>query len=307
MDDNSHSTEFLIDEDIQEIFYNMILETVMRADELHIAIDFDNPIFIKQIIKSILHNIVPNIYRIKSTSGILITSKNVSDEYKHMFKLIEDMHEQLISRSISGSTEQNKFYGKIIEEISKRDTFNPMIKKVKVFYDEMNKSQDVSIAITVDMIRDTFYNMMVENTILSGYFTKDDLISREPYIFIGLTAYTIFDLLMLSRDCAGIKLLNNLIVTDATCPIELKDLCGIILKLKAIIYTRSLSHEQIQYIKVKILQNADLPDYHDISAKQIDEIIDIIPIITDISIDISRNDHFKAIIDEVIKFCIEAM
>lgn len=299
MEDYVHSIK-----DVQQLFYNMLLEETLEAKKAGIKIDFDNPEFIKFIIKKVLYIIFINYDNIKSYDGIAYRADNVPREYKEIFNMLEHMHMTQKNYHIDDRTQfLNECFNKIMTEIQKFYTFEPMIKKMKIFYDDMHKEH----VPTVEMIRETFYNMMVENTILSGYFPKDDLISREPYIFFGLTAHTILDTVIRSKGYPGIKLLDDSIVTDTLCPGEFKELCGVIFKIKALIDTRIITQNQLQYIKNKILQNDDIPEYTDITPEQINEIKDIISIFIDISIDITRNIHFKNIIDDVLKFCINAM
>ena len=326
------SIQKLTEEDIQEVFYNILCDIILTEnDNPDIKIDLNNSECIKYLLKKVLHVVFIQINNLVTSKGIKITVDNVPGAYKDFFRSLEMLPIHIKNNHDCEHIPEpepyigyvpkkiEEYYDKLIKKIQQRQTFVPMINKTKIFINECTiKSEilpqshsDLVEIISSDAIRESFYNIMVDVTITSGKISKDDLIDQESYIFIGLPAYTLLYIAIDSQYYDGIKLLNGQILVPNNCPEEFKSLFGIMIKIKSIIKNISLS--QITYIQNKLLHKSDLQDLqylqtvNDISAYQIEIANQIVSMITDISIEISRIDNFKHIINDVIRFCIDAM
>lgn len=293
------------DTDIHEIFYNLLLDVALTENHW---INLNNPEHIRYLIKKVLQSACNNLERLTTAKGTKITAKNIPTTYINLFQGLNNLRE--LSGHGFNPEYVERYYDEIIKEIENRQTFSLMIENIKKFIIECTSEHSTPLVLTeisVDSIRQTFYNIMAEMTIISGLIPKDDLISQESYIYFGLSSFAIIESVLNSKDCQGIRLFNGAVVTSLSCPPTYKNLFEILIKLKIMISSRNLSEQQVQCIRLKTLQNPDIliPDV--LTDLQKIQINDLVSMITDISINISQFGHFKEIIDDVIKFCISAL
>lgn len=306
--------------DVQEIFYNLLLDAALTEKQdirpSYSSIDLNDPTFIRYLIKKVLKTTCTHMNLLATSKGVQITAQNVPASYSDLFKALTNLQE--FSTHGYNPEYLDQYYETVITEIEKRQTFNPMVEKIRKFFHECMKPNtrsssraDSSIqgAVNVDTIRQTFYNIMAEMTILSGLIPKEDLISQDSYIFFGLSSFAIIESVLNSKGCPGIRLFNGGIVISTNCPPGYKDLFDVLMKLKMSMTSRNLSEQQIRYIRIKALQNPDMQTMvqEELTEEQKRQVKDLVTMITDISINISQIGHFKEIIDDVIKFCISAL
>lgn len=121
----------------------------------------------------------------------------------------------------------------LVDGVMKREAFANVISKFIKFYGDLTK-KSISPTISVNAIRETFYNIMCDKYYLNIDTLKSDTENLESYIFICLSAYATISVLLYSRGINGIKLHNNAIVTKDNCPQEYMQLFTKLLELKVI-------------------------------------------------------------------------
>lgn len=177
------------------------------------------------------------------------------------------------------------------KEISQRPLFQELIKNVENFCNS---------GVTEDVIYNTFYQLMAEQTLILGIIPKEDLQSQEPYIYTALSSHTILEAMVRSRDLKnGVWLIENRVVTLENCPDKYKELAKLLLILKDRINV--LSAEQVKMIKYSSVEDIEIPD--DLLKLKTPELMSIATTINSAATTISQFKTFQEIIDKVIKFC----
>src|SRR5579872_2945565 len=182
---NMSDLKKITEEDIQETFYNLLLDTALSASTTD-TFEFDRSGFdmnskttIRFLISSILKYLCINYDRIVTIRGSKITLQTVPSSYKDLFKMLEKLRSQFMPGK-SSPYNPEMYYEEIIDKIEQKQMFAPMIEKVKVFFKECtdikeskhnnnnssvkNYSLGTNI-VSIAAIRETFYNIMAERTI----------------------------------------------------------------------------------------------------------------------------------------------
>jgi len=155
--------------------------------------------------------------------------------------------------------------------------------------------------ISEKLIRDTFYNMMVNEALEeSSCITKDDLEMTEAFIFLDLTSFTTIAACVLSKSVNGIVLMDKSVVDMNNCPENYKELVKIILQVKPLV--SQLNQNQINSLKRICSSN---PNINADNSTKSSLLTMIAANINQISTKVSQRKTFKDIIMEVISFCIE--
>lgn len=304
------------DKEVQETFYNTMLDIMFTGELAGL-----NPQFVKHnltdpslkggFIKAIVMDTFQMVLsqsklctlsngsitlEIPSIHGNVITPQNVSPLYQNLFSA-------LVIQYQSGSHEM---LSSIVDSTMNLSTFNTMIESVVRFYlngiSEQNNTGSSTpslLPITIDGVRETFYNIMVNQYLDTGLIPKEDLEACESYIFTALSAYVVFAVLITQKSVKGVRLCNGSIVTRTNCPPQVKPLFEALLNIKEQMGDMHFTTQE----ETHILQT--------ISAKQNDgssvapHIAQITGKITGIAIQISQISHFKQVIGDVIEFLMQ--
>ena len=182
--------------------------------------------------------------------------------------------------------------------IYEKQIFKVILERIAELFQSM-KTKTVS----EKLIRDTFYNMMVNEALEMtecGYMTKDDLEMNEAFIFLDLTSFTTIAACILSKNMDGIILLDRSVLNANNCPVNYKELITIILQLKPLV--SQLNQNQIKILKSICSSNPYLASDNGTKSSLLTMIASNI---NQISTKVSQRKTFKDIIMDVINFSIE--
>jgi hypothetical protein len=294
------------DLEVQETFYNAMLETMFTGEIAglnpqyvkHNLTDLNlKQAFVRTIVNEtfakVLNSAQLNTFddgsptlQIPSVRGNIITPKNVSNMYSKLFSA-------LVIQYKSGSQE---FLTSIISSTLSLPSFKKMIEDVINFYlDGMQKQQQTKL-VTIDGIRETFYNIMVDEYLNNGMISKEDLEACESYIFTALSAYVVYTVAISQKDINGVRLCDGAIVTLQNCPPQIKPIFAILLDIKKITH-----HMNFTELEERHILNT-LSSKQESELEQTEQVRNIIGKITGIAIQISQIPHFKQVIGDVINF-----
>lgn len=292
------------EDELRETIYSIMLEIALSntSDDLinKISNDSTKPIVIKSLLAETIKSIATtNSNGFPTIRGHAVNFNNVPNDFKELFISLKSYID------CKSDFQRNIMLNKIVEEVEKRDMFKQMINKVISFYLECQKEN--SQIVTSDMIRETFYNIMAEQVFINGKITKDALLDMEAYIFYDLSTYVILASTFISLNYDGIILHNGTLVTSNNCPEEYKKFHTMMMNLKVKIKSMKLSAKQMEFINVYSSSNPEVTISPELETYKTPEIVNLVTIIKDLSIQISQVPHFKAIIDKVIKYCLDIM
>jgi hypothetical protein len=299
----------ITDEEIQATFYNIMLEIMLSSyNPAYVKTQFqtNKNEFIKAITIDTFKFMFNRSEKIHLSNGQesigfytinsqLITLENVSGEYKLLFS-------GLINHLTVNSDTSQVFNG-IVSTILNKPSFKTIIEKVIKFHGETISTNQVVLPVTVEAIRETFYNIMAEQYYLNKSVEKSDLESAESHIFFALSGYAILAVALNSKGIDGVRLVNGGIVKKQNCPQMFKQLFDALLVVKAKLESVQLNHDEENYILETVSMKPDEqrttlhlnPSAH---IKQISSQI------SEITIKISQNQHFKEVIGPVLDFLI---
>ena len=294
-------------DEIQETFYNVMIEITM--DTIN-SKQIPNEL-IKSLMVKTLANICDNVTYITLIDGTksygfktlrnMITRDNVPEIYEDLFNNLSG----IIKHKSDNLTYISKL-NKLVDDIMTLGTFNEIIDKVEEFYKDMNTETNSNVSVvSVETIRETFYNIMVDQYFSNINMFSDDVKTMESYIFICLSGYAITFILSQSRGVNGIKLYNGGIVTQQNCPREYIELFVILIELKKIFDKVNPNEEAIKLICQTVSMKPNLVIDSILLEYKTPEINNIISRVSELSIKISRLEHFKNIIGNVLEFCLD--
>jgi len=294
------------DDEIRETFYNLMLECIYTDPDRSIIDKLTNPSTKKVAIRSLINKTLKTICVNANSKGFQtlrgnwINQQNVSHNFSELFKTLEKLRQLIISK---GSDSQiNLILNKITSVIEEKDIFKHIVDNLISFYKE-----SCFVNVTIDIIRETFYNIMVEQVISDNLIAKSDIESRSSHIFISLPAYTILACIIYSKDSSGILLYNGTVVNNNNCPDEYKELFKGLLTIKNKMKLLSLTEKHIELIKLYLTNNPDIDIYDDLKMYKTPQIMEIVSMINSIAIQITAMKHFKEIIDDVLVFCLNVL
>jgi hypothetical protein len=314
------------EEEIRDTFYNMLMNHALNlSGEGSGVFDFSDKRVIESLIKSILLDIAESEHLI-TLSNKKVTMENVPIVYLNLFIALHRLREivrqftekNTLTEYLDFDKQRDKqkidhMVNQIIQEIERQQTFQPIIGKFIVFYKQCIQPSPIqSIEVNVREIRSTFYELMASEVLNKDHVTgkglipRSDLIDCEAYIFMGLSGLVICAVLEMSKDSHGIRLLNGGIVNEMNCPNEFKDLFVAVNGLKKIFNDLNPNPQIMRFLKICALQNESI-EPQELTIYRIPQIMKVVSEINSISTQISRIDHFKQIINDVIGFCIGAM
>ncbi|AYV77409.1 MAG: hypothetical protein Dasosvirus2_5 [Dasosvirus sp.] len=292
------------EKEIQDTFYNLMLEVVFDDVEFLKDKNMFDPDVIRYLTKQTILKAC-SYPRLETLSGKQIVLTDLPLSHIELFVILNKIKQQYaIKKKYTEHT--HKIIDMLVDDVMKKQTFLPMFQKINSFFKQnMNDAKEKKVS--VEAIRETFYSNMVEQVLINNIVSKEDLEDREPYIFFALSSNVVFQTIINNLNTRGtVHLINGANVTKQNCPQEFSPLFDIVFMIKDKMKEMKLSDDQIRLVRICSSQNEnqDVPD--DLKELQTREIMNVVGMITEISIRISQIKHFKDIIDDVIKFCLEA-
>lgn len=286
---------------IKEVFYNALVESVLDSGSLTQE-NLNQKLF--AAIVTTTRNMLEQSKQcegIQLFPGMVITLRNCPEKYREFFTQLinlknrEPTHHELV-----------QFANQIIQlksfaEINPTQFLLEAIGQVKPVLH--NIESDIT-EITPDLIRQTFYNEMVTQTLFAlhkEWLTLDELEEKSGRIFLVMPALTLLEAIQQSLHYEGIRLLNNKILTLQNCPpVEnFPAFTKLLLSIKEKINV--LSANQLDVVKHVLSSEKDLPN--DLQASKTPELMQLVAVINDVSIEISRAKYFRNMINDVMTFC----
>jgi hypothetical protein len=289
-------------EDIRETFYNLMLDVALDHNMKH---QFADRMLVPSAIKNLVTEAIRLICRMATSEGFptlrggVVNSRNVPPEYAELFAGLERL------RLIRDQVHSQMVLDKIISEVEKKGTFRDIIGRLISFYTESQR--EAKTQIDDNSIRETFYNIMVEELLINHSIDENDLDDRDAYIYIAMSSQTILASALHSKNLGGIMLYNGSIVTEANCPEKYKVLFKQLIMIKDKLKLLNLNPDQLQLVKLYSMSNPRIIIPQQLEALKTPQLMSIVSIITNIAIEISKIRHFKEIIDDVVKFCLGAL
>jgi hypothetical protein len=290
--------EFVSEKEMQDTFYNLFLDVIFDYNK---KIDLLDPITIKTLIYTTIKRLTT--IQLKTLTNKNIESHNIPIIYRHMFLI-------LMRIKYSHDSEYNEvLLNTLVEELINKRLFNVMLDNINNFYN--NAINEKKVGITIETIRETFYNIIGEEVIINNLVSKQDLIDQEPHIYFTMSSFAIVNRIInsLEEKTNGIRLLNNNVVTADNCVDEYKQLFTALITIKDTIIKMKLQKEQLDFIKASIAVNNSLNNTlsPELLQYKTSELMAIVGNITNLSIQISQIGHFKSIINDIITYCIDAL
>jgi hypothetical protein len=286
--------------EIQETFYNMMIDIVYDDMDYYKNKNLSDPTVIKELTFRTIYGLSINDVH-WTLSGKRITIDNVPTEYKSMFEVLRKIRlteDQRIRANMIDRLVQNTF---------DKNAFVPMIIKIDKFF-KSSIAKDTEIS--VDDIRNTFYNLMVMHVLDKKIIPKEDLENYEGYIFFSLSAYVVLTTAigMIDRQNQPTRLLliNNKYLTKNNCPDVYKEFYGTLIKVSDKLSENKFSKEELNLMLeiVSHEEGYDMPE--ELKKIKSAKVMAIIAIVKNMAIEISQLHNFKEIINNVIKFCLDS-
>lgn len=301
---NTISVNIISEEEIRETIYNVMLELALSWNPAALTQGLTDPSTKNNIIKELLADTIKQMCSLYSTGfytirGNKVTLANVHPNFRELFTVIEKIAKP---HEMKDENKYKHILAHLVETVSSNDIFKKIIQQLVIFYLESQKV--IPSVITADMIRDTFYNIMVEQVIIKKMISISALIDMDSFVFYDLTAFVILDVVCASMNYKGILLHNQSIVTEANCPIEFKNFYLMASKLKSEL--SKLTKSEVELVKMCASSDPEKKLSPDDEKKKTRPVIKLITIIKDIAIQISQNENFREVISKVICFSIEA-
>lgn len=303
------SKQIISEDEIRETVYNVMLTYVFKYNLVKQFTSSEKDK--SDAIKDVLYETIEYLCNTSTDEGFAtmrgnyITSQNVHPNFKELFKGLEGIR-FMLRNNVSSEYEQATVIHGLMDKIEKTGMFKSMFEQLIKFYLDSQNTENNSDNITDTMIQDTFYNIMVEQNLIDSLINIDDIAAREPYIYIGMSSQVILATALYSINYNGIQLYNKKIVTLGNCPPAYKELCTLLLKIKEKIKSMKLTDNEMKLVKLYSLTNPDINIPPNLEKLKTKEIMELVSIIVSIATEISQIQNFKNIIDNVIKYCIEA-
>lgn len=300
--------------DIQETFYNHMISISLEADKY----ESFKPEIVKPLMKKTLNEFCKSSLKVtlrdgtssfgfQTVRGDVVTMDNVPKTYQELFlgliaALTSRAAESAGTGAKAGSSLFDRILDALVEKAIDRPQFATTISRFTTFYLELT-AKVVEPVVSIDTIRDTFYNIMVDEYFSNLASFKSDVETLESYIFICLSARAIVSILSHSLHSPGIRLFNNALVVKSNCPAEYQPMFERLWILKTAFDRINPSPALVQLINETVAMKPDSILSPELATLKTPQINEITAIISELSIGVSRMAHFKAIIGEVLSFC----
>lgn len=147
--------------------------------------------------------------------------------------------------------------------------------------------------------KNTFYNAMKTECIFDMMIDNDDLMDRDPYIYLSLPSFGIMGMTECEDELSksGIRLYEGRMIRSNECPKDYKIIFDTVIDIRDCV--KKLDQNQRLLVKYKLVPEKTIPE--DLENLLTPEIIEIVSIINSASIEISRLEFFKEDIENVIQ------
>lgn len=291
--------------EIRETIWNIMLEKALKRDRNTLINSLKNVDTRPTAIRSLVMETVTELSESGQGNSFMtmrnnkVTMENVPNSFKELFISLS------VLKNYNSGYERGIVLNKIILESEKRDTFKSIIGDfIKFYLESQTEKKEV---VTIESIRETFYNMMVEKVLIGGAIDKKTLQDMEGYIFYDLSAFVILDSVLENPHTDGIKLFNKSVVTAQNCPAEYTKFYVMLNVAKTKIKEMKLTNKQIELVKLLSSSDPDVVIPDELLVLKTSVIMQLVSVIKDMAIQISQVQSFKNIIDNVIAFCIDAL
>lgn len=234
--------------------------------------------------------------------GIVITSANCPHKYKELFvALLSLKNKDMTHHELSRLANQVVLLESFAE-------INPVQFLLEAGGQCVSHPQYDDHGVTADLIRETFYNEMVNQALDAHekqWIKQAEFVECDPRIYIVLPALTILEALQQSTHCDGIRLLNGKVLTIQNCPQteSFPAFTKLALSLKEKI--ASLSKDQISAVKYILSSEDELPN--ELKLLKTPALMKSVADIKDIAIEISRRKFFHGTVQQVIQLCCDTL
>lgn len=291
---------------IKETFYNSLAEFVLNLDE----VTREN---LPQALLAGIRHTIQAILRaseshdgIRLPMGVTITKANCPAKYKPLFDVL-----LTLKTNKALGAEQLDAITRGILQLESFQELNPtqfLLEAKGLASPVQRRVQYDEAGVTPELIRETFYNEMVVQTLLAvehEWLTREELEEEEPQVYLALPSLTILEAIQQSQQCDGIRLLNGKVVNMRNCPdVEnFPALVQLILSVKSKI--AAMSEKQLLVVKQIVSCDKELPE--DLLAHKTPELMASVAVIKDMAIEITRRRVFHHMISNVLKMCLEAL
>jgi hypothetical protein len=295
-----------LEQHIKDTFYNSIVDFVLNLNDVtreNLPQLLQNAI--RHTIQTIL-NVSKSYNGIRLPVGLMVTMDNCPEKYQPLFALLLSLK--------SGGVQNAEQIDALITQVMQLDSFqelNPsqfLLEAKGLTSPIHHQVQYEEKGITPDLIRDTFYNEMVTQTLLAidnQWLTPQELLEEDPRVYFVLPALTLFEAIQQSQRCEGIRLLENKVINAHNCPqvesfpLLMKLLLTVKVKIAA------MSEQQLLVVKHLVSCDKDLPEH--LQAIKTPKIMASVAIIKDMAIEITRGKVFHKMIGLVLKMCLDTL
>ncbi len=186
-------------------------------------------------------------------------------------------------------------YGNALSDLIERLKHLPKFKLLMENANHLvNTKEEV---ITVENIRETFYNVMLDVSSEPELFDIEDLAAQESFVFIALPSITLLRVMWLSKELVDVvQLCGNKRLSMENCPASHQGFAAILIPLKKEV--GRLTEEQFKILEQFCLENPDKPVENSLITP---EISSIKAKLQSVGIQVSQMKTFKGIIPEILK------
>ena len=342
---NNGQISTLSEDSIRETFYNILLDQALNySAEMEIGtrlIQNDLSLIQSLIALTIIEILLQSkhlSHGIQLINGQTVISQNIPESYQKLFQILLELKQQTQSLSLnqlqglreslvecdSGISNPVISNPNILtlslinlsKNIAELPQFQILIKQLVHFYQEMYQkkitlepitpsSQSLE-GVTVNLIRESFYNTMVDQACNLTLVDREDLEDCESYIFLALSTHTLIETVIQSRNVlGGFNLLYHKILTPNNSPDIYLPLVKVLLNIKDDIL--KLNDEELDLIRIYTTNAPHLNIPDKLQSYKTPKIMALVSHLNSIASQISQINHFKDIISNVIQFCLDLL
>ncbi|KTD62039.1 hypothetical protein [Legionella spiritensis] len=307
---------------LKDVFYNDMVELALLDEGINAEnIDSSFNKLVENIIINILDSSKDTSDSIRLSDGTVINDENCPIMYRPFFKAVQNIKNSTPTPDLERKIET------LAGMLMSTEAFQAMLPVLKQFVLEAKGITPAEKAlrkldetgITTDLIRETFYNEMVTQTlqaINNGFITRDHLEEQEPFIYFALSGLTLLEAIRQSMDCTGIELLGGKAVTNENCPMEIDPQTNFPKLIESILAVKELmkplfaktdvsdeEYKAIQYLCLS--REEDMPD--DLSSHLTSRATKCAAMINSMSVQISQSKVFQGMVQDVIELCLDTL
>ncbi|AYV83472.1 MAG: hypothetical protein Hyperionvirus7_43 [Hyperionvirus sp.] len=292
------------EDEIRETIYHTMLGIALRTDSKvsipRLTGGGTGGVFVKELLEGTVQELCGMPGGFQTIRGNKVTSANVAVNFRELFVAIDNLRK--LQKMPDRKEQHTLVLGQLVEAVSRFDTFKKIIVDVINFYVESQKAPATDIS--AGMIRGTFYNIMVEQVVINKKISRSALVDLDSFVFYDLSAFVILDVVLTSLNYKGILLHNQSVVTHENCPAEFKNFYNMVAVLKGEL--GKVTKGEIEVIRACVSSDPEFKLTAAVESKKTTAVVKLVTIIKDLAIQISQNEHFREVINQVIKFAIEA-